>query len=251
MKGYGLIGLPITHSFSKQFFTKKFRKESLFDCYYENFPIETIDRLHDLITGHPELAGLNVTIPYKETILSFLNDLDDEAREIGAVNTVKIYRPERTYRLKGFNTDAYGFEASIIPFLKPSHRNALILGTGGASKAVAFVLKKHNIRTTFVSRNPVRQGQISYKDLSPEIFSEAQIIVNTSPVGMYPDTGSFPDIPYHELTPGHILYDLIYNPAITRFLEKGKSKGATVFNGMKMLQLQAERAWEIWNDSEL
>ncbi|MBN1159325.1 MAG: shikimate dehydrogenase [Bacteroidales bacterium] len=251
MKGYGLIGFPLTHSFSKQFFIQKFNRESLSDCYYENFPIQSIDRLHDLIAGKPELSGFNVTIPYKEKILPLLDDQDDESREIGAVNTVKIYRTEKTYRMKGFNTDAYGFEASILTFLRPSHRRALILGTGGASKAAAFVLKNHNFRITFVSRHPSEQNQISYKDLSAGIISEFQIIVNASPAGMFPDTGSFPDIPYHALNSGHILYDLVYNPSVTKFMEKGKAMGATVINGMDMLRLQAERAWEIWNDPEL
>ncbi len=251
IRGYGLIGYPLTHSFSKQYFTRKFARESLFDCYYENFPIESIDQLPDLINRHADLEGLNVTIPYKEKIIALLDKLDEESHAIGAVNTVKIIRSQETYRLNGYNTDAYGFYTSIKPVLKSWHKNALILGTGGASKAVAFALKKLNISMTFVSRHPHQQDHISYPELSGGMLSDYQIIVNTSPLGMYPNTGSFPGIPYQDLSPRHILYDLIYNPEETLFLKKGKSMGAAVMNGLEMLHLQAERAWEIWNYLEL
>ncbi len=251
IRGYGLIGYPLTHSFSKQYFTRKFARESLFGCYYENFPIESIDQLPDLINRHPDLEGLNVTIPYKEKIIALLDNLDEESRAIGAVNTLKILRSRETYYLNGYNTDAYGFMTSIKPVLKSHYRNALILGTGGASKAVAFALEKLNISITFVSRHPRQQNQISYPELSGGMLSDYQIIVNTSPLGMYPDTGAFPDIPYQDLSPQHILYDLIYNPEETLFLRKGKSMGAAVMNGLEMLHFQAEKAWEIWNRLEL
>lgn len=250
IRGYGLIGYPLTHSFSKQYFTRKFTRESLYNCYYENFPIESIDQLPDLINRHSDLAGLNVTIPYKEKIIALLDDLDEESHTIGAVNTVKIKRLQKKYRLNGYNTDAYGFITSIKPVLKSHHKNALILGTGGASKAVAFALKKLNISITFVSRHPRQQNQISYPELTGGMLTDFHIIVNTSPLGMYPETSSFPDIPYQDLNPQHILFDLIYNPEETLFLRKGKSMGAAVMNGLEMLHLQAERAWEIWNQLE-
>ena len=249
MKGFGLIGYPLSHSFSKQYFTEKFSRESISDCYYKNFPIEEIEKLPALIAKHDDLIGLNVTIPYKERIIPYLHELDHDARSIGAVNTIKIMRAGDLSVLKGYNTDTYGFHTSIGPLLKPYHKNALVLGTGGAAKAVAFVLKKLNLETVFVSRNPVKQNQIAYHDLSKELFSDFQIIVNASPVGMYPDIHTFPDIPYQFLTSRHILFDLIYNPSETQFIRKGRSKGAIAVNGLEMLHLQAERAWDIWNQS--
>lgn len=250
MRGFGLIGFPLSHSFSKQYFTDKFRREHIANCYYETFPIEEINLLPDLLSRQNDLVGLNVTIPYKEQIIPYLDEIENDARAIGAVNTVKIIRFRNTARLIGYNTDSYGFHKSISPSLKPYHKKALILGTGGASKAVAYVLKKLSIDLMFVSRTPRHKGQISYKDITDAIISDYRIIVNTSPLGMYPDTGSFPDIPYRLLTPEHILFDLIYNPLETHFLRKGKAQGCIVVNGLDMLYYQAERAWEIWNKSE-
>ena len=247
MRCYGLIGFPLSHSFSEKYFAEKFVREGITDCSYRNYPIEHIGKFREWISMHPELEGLNVTIPYKEKILDFLDELDHVAEGVGAVNTIKVLRPGGKVVLKGFNTDAYGFRTSLIPFLKPAHKKALILGTGGASKAVVYVLKSLGIDTTYISRTGVDEKRLSYAQLTGEVVANASIIVNTSPVGMYPHIHECPDIPYEFLTPSHILYDLIYNPAQTRFLINGRIKGAFTVNGLQMLYLQAEKSWEIWN----
>ena len=247
MKCFGLIGFPLTHSFSVQYFSEKFERERIADCSYANYPIENIGLLPQLIAGNADLAGLNVTIPYKEQVIPYLDEVDDEIALIGAVNTLKITRYSGRIHLKGYNTDAYGFSASLKPYLKEHYRKALILGTGGASKAVAFVLAGLGFEIRYVSRNPRNNKQISYAELTPDIVRGARVIVNTSPVGMYPDVDSCPAIPYDALTPDHVLYDLVYNPPETRFMALGKKKGAKVINGLQMLHLQAERSWKIWN----
>jgi shikimate dehydrogenase len=248
MKLYGLIGYPLSHSFSKKYFDEKFAKENLADCRFENFPLQSLEELPGLIAGNPDLKGLNVTIPYKEKVLAHLDSMDENSLEIGAVNTVKIVRQQGKHFLTGYNTDSYGFYTSLLPFLNNSITDALILGTGGASKAVASVLKKLGISFLFVSRHPVRSDQISYADLCGPVLYHARLIINTTPVGMYPDTEACPDIPYEFITGKHLLYDLIYNPAETKFLAKGKQWGARIINGLAMLNLQAEKAWEIWNN---
>ena len=207
--------------------------------------------LPQLIAENVNLHGLNVTIPYKEMVIPYLDVTDKGIWDVGAVNTIKIYRDLKKVRLKGFNTDIYGFSESLRPFIKPGAANALILGTGGSSKAVSAVLKSWNIHVTWVSRSPRGENQISYNQISPELIAATKIIVNTSPVGMYPRVDSLPDIKYEYLTPDHILFDLVYNPEETLFLIKGKEKGATVINGLKMLYLQADKAWEIWNSDKL
>ena len=248
MKRYGLIGYPLSHSFSKQYFEEKFKKENLTDCRYENFPLQSLDELPVLLEDNYELRGFNVTIPYKEKILSRLDRMDENSHDIGAVNTVKISRNQGKYFLKGYNTDSHGFYASLLPFLNKPITDALILGTGGASKAVACVLKKLGISCLFVSRHPVKSDHISYTDVCGPVLYHSQLIVNTTPIGMYPDTEACPDIPYEFITAKHLLFDLIYNPSETKFLARGKEMGARVVNGMEMLRLQAEKAWEIWND---
>ncbi|OFY50887.1 MAG: shikimate dehydrogenase [Bacteroidetes bacterium RBG_13_46_8] len=248
MKLYGLIGYPLSHSFSKRYFEEKFEKEDLADCRYENFPLQSLEELDGLIESKPELQGFNVTIPYKERILSRLDRTDENAFDIGAVNTVKIYRQQGKTILKGYNTDSHGFCASLLPSLNATITDALILGTGGASKAVAFVLKKLGISCLFVSRTPMRSDHISYADLCGPVLYHTQLIVNTTPVGTYPDKEACPDIPYEFITGKHLLYDLIYNPPETKFLSRGRERGARVLNGLEMLRLQAEKAWEIWND---
>lgn len=248
MKLYGLIGYPLSHSFSKNYFEEKFTREHLSDYRYENFPLQSLEELSRLIKDTPELQGFNVTIPYKEKVLTHIDRLDENSFEIGAVNTVKIDRQQRKPFLKGYNTDSYGFYTSLIPFLNKNVTDALILGTGGAAKAVASVLKKMGISCLFVSRHPMRSDQISYADLCGPVLYHAQLIVNTTPVGMVPDTDACPDIPYEFITGKHLLYDLIYNPEETKFLARGKQWGARVVNGLAMLSLQAEKAWEIWND---
>jgi shikimate dehydrogenase len=250
MKKFGLIGFPLEHSFSKKYFTEKFKTENITDCIYENYPLSDISQISELIKSEHDLIGLNVTIPYKEKVLAYLNEFSDEAWEIGAVNTVKIIRISEGFKLKGFNTDISGFKGPLIKILQPCHKSALILGTGGASKAVEYVLRKLNISYSFVSRNPKNKSVFSYNDLTSEIISEYMIIINTSPVGMYPNVDAFPDIPYDAITPRHILYDLIYNPEKTSFLLKGETKKATLINGLPMLHSQADKAWEIWNESD-
>lgn len=242
---YGLIGKKISHSFSADFFNKKFANEGINESY-NLFPLPSIEELTALLDLHPDLKGLNVTIPYKEQVIPFLDDLSDEAKGMGAVNVIKITYENGKRHLKGFNSDAIGFKESVIPLLNDKIKKALVLGTGGASKAVAFVLKSLGIEVLFVSRTPDK-SQISYEDLTPEIIKDHLLIVNTTPLGMFPEINASPSIPYHLLTPQHICYDVIYNPSETEFLKKAASMGATVKNGLEMLRLQAIGAWEIWN----
>ena len=243
-KLYGLIGFPLSHSFSKGYFTEKFAREGIADSVYELFPLAHIGQFPALLETQPELVGLNVTIPYKESVIPFLHALDEEAAEIGAVNTITI----RDGRTKGYNTDVYGFEMSFKKHLKPVHQRALILGTGGASKAVLFTLNKLGIPYTLVSRSSGRD-HLTYSDITPEILDANKIIINTSPLGMYPKSEEYPDLPYEALSADHYLYDLIYNPAETAFMKMGIAAGAVVENGLEMLHLQAEKAWEIWQSA--
>lgn len=245
MKQYGLIGYPLGHSFSKRFFTEKFTNEQI-DAQYESYSIEKIDLIRSLISD-PNLSGLNVTIPYKEQVIPYLNELDSEAKAIGAVNVIKFTRTENELRLIGYNSDAIGFETSLRPYLKPNHKRALILGTGGASKAIRYVLNKLGLETTYVSRTPA-EGQLSYDDLNPECMHSYTLIVNASPLGTFPNIDQCPNIPYHLLTPEHLLFDVVYNPAETLFLKKGREMGATGLNGEQMLVEQALAAWKIWNE---
>ncbi len=244
MKHYGLIGFPLEHSFSKKYFTDKFAKEGI-DATYDLYEIDDIQQFVE-IKCIENLSGLNVTIPYKEQIIPFLDELDKIAKEIGAVNVVKFVRESNNTKLKGFNSDAVGFENSIVPYLKNYHKKALILGTGGASKAIEYVLKKLGIEVIFVSRNP-KENQLSYKDLDSSILSEYLVVVNATPLGTFPRIDACPDIPYEFLTDKHLLFDVVYNPAETLFMKKGKEQGAIVLNGEKMLIEQAEEAWRIWN----
>lgn len=244
---YGIIGKNISYSFSKKYFTKKFMQLKLNHHSYENFDIQSIDDLPLILNENiNSLKGLNITIPYKEKIFKYLDEVDENAKNIGAVNTIKI---SDEYKLKGYNTDFYGFEKSLKPLLKNHINKALILGTGGASKAIAFVLNKLEIEFKFVSRMPVNEQTISYSDLTKKIMNKYHLIINCTPLGTFPEVENFPDIPYQYLTNKHILYDLIYNPIETTFLSKGKKMGATIKNGEQMLILQADKAWEIWNSS--
>ncbi len=245
MKKYGLLGHPLSHSFSKKYFSEKFEKENISDCSYELFDIETLNQLSEILKANPNLKGLNVTIPHKENILSYITDIDDNAKAIGAVNTLKF--SDNNNIIKGYNTDYYGFKKSLKPFLDINHERALILGTGGASKTVKYVLNELNIDCLMVSRNPKNDNEISYDDINEYVIKHHQIIINTTPVGMFPNTENFPEFNYNNLTPKHLLYDLIYNPAETIFLKKGKEKGSITINGLQMLKLQAEKSWEIWN----
>lgn len=247
MKKYGLLGYPLGHSFSRDFFNRKFQDENI-DAEYLNFEIPEIGFAKEIILENLELCGLNVTIPYKQLIIPYLNDLSEEAQAIGAVNVIRITRNGKKLHLKGFNSDVIGFVKSIQPLLEPHHKKALILGcTGGASKAVRYGLEtKLNLEVKGVSRRP-SESNITYKDVTPELLEEYTVIVNCTPSGMYPHVNECPELPYEALTSKHLLYDLIYNPEETLFLQKGAQQGAKIKNGMEMLLLQAIASWEIWN----
>lgn len=247
MKKFGLIGYPLGHSFSKNFFNEKFQSENI-DAEYVNFEIPTIDDLPKVIASNPNLAGLNVTIPYKEKVISFLDELDKDAAAIGAVNVIRIeHTRNNKVKLTGYNSDVIGFSRSIEPLLETYHKKALILGTGGASKAVNHALKELGLETLFVSRSRHNDNTVTYEELTPEMMDEYKVIVNCTPVGMYPKADQCPDIPYGCITPRHLLYDLLYNPSTTLFMKKGEDQGAVVKNGLEMLLLQAYGSWDIWN----
>lgn len=243
MKAYGLIGYPLTHSFSEQYFAQKFSREGITDCSYQLFELSDIGQLPGLLASRPDLKGLNVTIPYKEAVISFLDELDEETARIGAVNVIRIEKG----RTKGFNSDYQGFKKSLENFLGPAKTvQALVLGTGGASKAVNAALRHLHIPYQVVSRQ-AGEGVITYADISPELLGTCSLIINTTPLGTYPKTDTFPELPYQVLGPEHFLFDLVYNPAETVFLRKGREAGAKTLNGYEMLVLQAEAAWQIWN----
>jgi shikimate dehydrogenase len=239
---FGLIGKNISYSFSEAYFAEKFNSLNLKGYEYHTFDLQSIKEIKPLLKK-ADLKGLNVTIPYKEEVLIYLDSVSTKAKAIGAVNTIKITKKGK---LKGYNTDCYGFKKSLVPHLKKHHQNALILGTGGASKAIAYTLEKLGIAYKFVSRN-ADHNQLNYSSLDKEIIDKHQLIINCTPLGTYPDIHACPDIPYHHLTKNHFLYDLIYNPAATQFLKNGILQGATTCNGLKMLEGQAEKSWEIWN----
>lgn len=258
MRKFGLIGYPLKHSFSEKYFKEKFEKEGYEDCVYEAFPLPNLSDLPELIKANPDLCGLNVTVPHKIGVIYYLDKLDPAAKAIDAVNCIKIVNqhPVEAFfsgelstlqvRLEGYNTDAYGFETSLKPLLKKHHTRALILGAGGAARAVAYVLHKLGISFIHVSRRSIKK-QLNYGQLTGDIIKENYLIINTTPVGTFPQIEAFPDIPYDYLTPKHLLYDLVYNPEETEFLRKGKEHGAATKNGLEMLHLQAEKSWEIWN----
>lgn len=245
MQKYGLIGYPLKHSFSISYFNEKFKSEDI-DAQYVNFEIPSINDFPEVIEANPDLVGLNVTIPYKEKIISYLDEIDKEALPIGAVNVIKIIRKKGKVKLIGYNSDIIGFSRSIEPLLEPHHQKALILGTGGAAKAVYHGLKNLGVKSTYVTRH-AKPDMLTYEELTPEIMAEYTVVINCTPVGMYPKVDECPNIPYDSLTPNHLLYDLLYNPDTTLFMKKGAAKGATVKNGLEMLLLQAFAAWEIWN----
>lgn len=244
MERFGLIGYPLTHSFSKKFFTEKFIREEI-EAIYELYPIASIDELEQLIANERDLRGLNVTIPYKRQVIQFLNIINDAVKEIGACNCIKI----KDGCLYGYNTDVIGFEKTLVKRLRPYHNKAIILGTGGAALAVQFVLRKLNIEYLLVSRHK-SENAVSYDAIDAQVMLEHALIINTTPLGMYPKVNEGPAIPYHLLTSRHYLYDLVYNPAKTLFLQKGEERGATIMNGEEMLIIQAEESWRIWNEEE-
>ena len=245
MKKYGLIGYPLGHSFSMGYFNEKFKNEAI-NAVYENFEIPDIQDITTVIGSNPDLAGFNVTIPYKEKVMDYLDYIAPEAAEIGAVNVVKVTHNGERAVLKGFNSDVVGFVNSIKPLLRPLHKKALVLGTGGASKAVEYGLRKLGLETIKVSRTE-KDNTITYGQVTPEMLSEYKVIVNCTPCGMAPHFDECPNLPYDSIDVSFLLYDLIYNPEETLFLRKGKEKDATVKNGLEMLLLQAEEGWNIWN----
>ncbi len=239
---YGLIGYPLTHSFSKKYFTEKFERESITDHAYELYPIQHISELPEILTAIPELKGLNVTIPYKQQVIAFLDEQSPVVREIQACNCIRIH----SGKLIGYNTDVIGFEKTLERKLMPNHHRALVLGTGGAAKAVHYVLRKKGIDFLEVSRTP-KEGTLTYADIDQAILASHTLIINTTPLGMYPHVEASPELPYDALTHQHYLYDLVYNPAKTKFLMEGEKRGALIENGADMLVIQAEASWDIWN----
>ncbi len=244
MKLYGIIGYPLNHSFSQKYFTEKFKLEGIKDCRYESWPIPSVNELKDILRQNPGLQGLNITIPYKQAVLPYLNDTTNIPDGLKACNCVRIIDG----KMVGYNTDVKGFEQSLLPTLKNYHTSALILGNGGAAQAVKFVLNKLNIRYKMVSRKIHDDAALTYADLDETIIKENLLIINTTPRGTFPEINDCPDIPYQFLTPQHFLYDLVYNPGRTLFLKKGTEQGAAIKNGYEMLVLQAEESWAIWNE---
>lgn len=247
MRKFGLIGFPLSHSFSKKHFEEKFQREKITDCSYDLFELQSIQEFPSLLTSNPELIGLNVTTPYKEAVLPFMDTLSAEAKVIGAVNCIRFVGDNTSNGriIEGWNTDCYGFEISLQRFLVARPEQTFILGTGGSSKAVEFVLKKLNLPFLKVSREK-KDGSINYNDIAGAMKS-SNLFINTTPVGMFPDVNATPEIPYELLSGNDFLFDLVYNPAETEFLKHGKSRGTKIKNGLEMLELQAERSWEIWN----
>ena len=243
MRLFGLIGYPLSHSFSEKYFTQKFEKEKLTACRYELFPIRSISELPDLLKARPELRGLNVTIPYKQSVLTHLQSVSNIPGGLGACNCIKIENGE----LAGYNTDCTAFEKSLAPLLRPWHKKALILGNGGSSKAVVWALNKLTITFDIVSRKLHDGSTLTYGELNGKLIKDHLIIINTTPLGMYPRTKECPEIPYHFITGRHLFFDLVYNPVKSLFLQKGEEHGATIINGEEMLMLQAEESWRIWN----
>ena len=245
MRRFGLIGKTLKHSFSKTYFAQKFADESITGCSYENFELPSIQDLPGLLSAHPDLEGLNVTIPYKEDCIVYLHSNNEIVQEIGACNCIRI----RNGKLYGYNTDAPAFLQSLQPYLQARHSRALILGSGGASKAIQYALRQLKIDFLVVSRTK-KTNELAYGDLGPDLMQSHALIINTTPLGMYPNTEEAPPIPYEFITADHLLFDLTYNPEKTKFLRLGEQKGATVLNGYRMLVLQAEESWRIWNEGE-
>lgn len=250
MRKYGLIGFPLGHSFSKEYFAEKFAREKITDCHYENYPIDSIEKLSLIISENPELYGLNVTIPYKTAVLEFADSMDPAVAEIGAANVLKIKREGPKVQISAFNSDITGITESLSLYITRNVKKALIFGTGGSSMAVEYTLGKMGLETIKVSRKKTT-GAIRYDEISPGIMEDTDLLVNTTPLGMYPDIYSKPSINYDLLNERHILFDLVYNPELTSFLRAGQERGCKTISGLKMLYSQAEKSWEIWNDHDL
>ncbi len=249
-KVFGLIGYPLEHSFSQKYFTEKFKQLNLLGYSYKLFPLDHIMQFPELIMRNTNLAGLNVTIPYKEDIMNFLDQIEHEASDVGAVNTIKIRQTAGDVIVKGYNTDIYGFENSLVPFIGSSPLKALVFGSGGASKAVVYILKKLNINYIVVTRKP-QNNSTTYTDLSKDIYNDHLLWINTTPVGMSPHDNEHLPIDFDSITSKHFIYDLVYNPEKTMLLTEAEKRGARIKNGLEMLQLQAEKSFEIWEDSKI
>ena len=245
MRQYGLLGKSLSHSFYKSYFEEKFKINDLKDHSYDNFEIDNIEKIVQLVKDNPDLLGFNVTIPFKESIIPYLNSLDKDAESIGSINTVVVNKKDSS--LKGFNTDFIGFKHSIKPFLELQHTHALVFGNGGSSKAITYSLNQLGIKYFVVSRSPKQSNEISYNDLDKHSISRYKLLINTTPLGMFPDEDMCIDVPFEGISDQHLVYDLIYNPSETLFLKKAKQEGANCMNGLDMLQLQAEASWKIWN----
>ncbi len=246
-KTYGLIGQSLTHSYSSTYFENKFKNENIINSKYLHFELDEIEDIKNILKKHPDLVGLNVTIPFKKTIIHQLDEIDRNSLFIGAVNTIKVLRKKDKIFLSGYNTDAFGFEKTLLPLLKPHHKKSLVLGTGGASKAVVYILRKNGIAYKEVTRSPYKTNQLEYQMVSEQIIRNYNIIINTTPVGMYPDVNELVNLPYEYVDENNLLYDLVYNPEETGFMKEGKARGAVTFNGIKMFELLAEQSWKIWN----
>jgi len=248
MKTFGLVGFPLGHSFSKKFFTEKFEKEGITDCQYINFEIDHISKFPSIFTENTNISGLNCTIPYKQQVMQFLDEVDEAALQVGAVNTIKPVYSLQGLKLIGFNTDIIGFAKSLRPLIGNKHKKALILGTGGASKAIKYVLKQMNIEFISASiEEELFEDEIRYAEIDQKMIAERLLIINATPLGTFPKTEVCPTIPYQFIGPDHVLFDLVYNPEVTLFMKKGAEQGAVVKNGLEMLHGQALAAWEIWN----
>jgi len=245
MRTFGIIGFPLSHSFSQHYFTQKFEQEGIADAVFKNYAIKDIDELENVLATEPMLQGLAVTIPYKKAVLPFLNTATEAVDQMGACNCIRI----KDYRLIGHNTDVIGFEESFKPHLQPHHTKALVLGSGGAAAAVEYVLQKLNIGYLIVSRRALPEKNIiDYKAVNAALLEQYNVIINCTPLGTYPNTDDAPELPYHLLTSQHYLFDLVYNPPLTKFLALGQAQGATIQNGYDMLTIQAEHNWRIWNE---
>ena len=250
MRKFGLIGYPLGHSFSQKYFTTKFEEEHIRDCSYENFPLSSLDNFHNFVSANPDLCGLNITIPYKTEILKHIDKADPVVREIGAANVLKICRVAVKPVISAYNSDVIGIRKSLVSFFPQANGMALILGTGGASKAVSWTLKNMGFRVLFVSRNK-KEDILGYEDINAHLLKNISLVINTTPLGMFPNTEGKPDLDYNLLDERHTLFDLVYNPEFTSFLKAGKERGCKIITGLKMLYSQAERSWEIWNDKNL
>jgi shikimate dehydrogenase len=250
MRKFGLIGYPLGHSFSQKYFAAKFSEENIAGCSYDNFPLSSLDSFPDLITANPDLCGLNVTIPYKADILKYVDETDHIVREIGVANVLKIRREGGKPRIYAYNSDVVGIRDSVLPFFPGKKSTALVLGTGGASKAVSWTLKNMGFRVFIVSRNK-KEGILGYEEINAHLLNNINLIVNATPLGMLPDVEGKPDLDYSLLDKRHTLFDLVYNPEFTLFLKMGKERGCKIITGLKMLYSQAERSWKIWNDKNL